>query len=76
MVIGDFRQKEILNKWIEILVNNLEKDFVIDQVSMSVSSGFYIRQFVSDFAGTFDAVATTFHIKRTRIGEFDINDCL
>ncbi|MFA5889136.1 MAG: hypothetical protein WCW47_02990 [Candidatus Paceibacterota bacterium] len=76
LVIGDFRQKEILNKWVEILVNNLEKDFVIDQISMSASSGFYVRQLVSDFAGVFDAIATTFHIKRTRIGEFDINDCL
>ncbi|MCX6702151.1 MAG: hypothetical protein NTX96_03095 [Candidatus Zambryskibacteria bacterium] len=75
-VIGDFRQKEILNKWIELLINNLEKEFIIDQISMTVSSGFYVRQFVSDFSDTFDATATTFYIKRTNIGDFDIENNL
>lgn len=73
-VVGDFRQKEILNKWVEILVNNLEKEFIIDQVLMTVSSGFYVRQFVSDFANTFDAKAIAFHIKRNHIGDFHVDD--
>lgn len=73
-VIGDFRQKEILNRWIEILVNNLEKEFIIDQILMTVSSGFYVRQFVSDFADTFDAKAIAFHIKRNHIGDFNVQD--
>jgi tRNA pseudouridine(55) synthase len=73
-VIGDFRQKEILNKWVEILVNNLEKEFTIDQILMTVSSGFYVRQFIADFADSFDAKAIAFHIKRNHIGEFNVED--
>jgi len=75
-VIGDFRQKEILNKWVEILVNNLEKQFIIDEIEIIVSSGFYVRQFVSDFAKNFDVTATTFHIKRTQIGDFKLEDSI
>ena len=75
-VIGDFRQKEILNSWVNILVSNPEKEFIVDSISMTVSSGFYVRQFVSDFAGTFDATATTFYIKRTQIGDFKVEDGL
>lgn len=75
-VVGDFRQKEILNKWVELLVNNMDKELIIDQISVTVSSGFYVRQFVSDFASTFDVTATTFHIKRTEIGDFKVEDII
>ncbi|HBD24803.1 MAG: hypothetical protein A2566_00100 [Candidatus Zambryskibacteria bacterium RIFOXYD1_FULL_40_13] len=73
-VIGDFRQKEILNKWVELLVNNMYKEYTIDEISITVSSGFYVRQFVSDFSKSFDAVATTFYIKRTKIGEYEVGN--
>ena len=58
----------------EILINNLDKEFIIDTNSVTVSSGFYVRQFVFDFARTFDVTATTFHIKRTRVGDFSVED--
>lgn len=75
-VIGDFRQKEILNKWVELLVNNMDKEFTIDQVSITASSGFYVRQFVSDLADSFDVMATTFNIKRTQIGDFKVENSI
>jgi tRNA pseudouridine(55) synthase len=75
-VIGDFRQKEILNKWMELLINNMDKEFTIDTATVTVSSGFYVRQFVSDFAKTFDAIATTFYIKRTHVGDFNVEDSI
>lgn len=75
-VIGDFRQKEILNKWMELLINNMDKEFTIDTATVTVSSGFYVRQFVSDFAKTFDATATTFYIKRTHVGDFSVEDSI
>ncbi len=70
-VSGDFRQKEIINKWDEFLKNNKD-EFIVDRISLTVSSGFYIRQFVSDLAKNLDALATTFHIKRTKVGDFEI----
>jgi tRNA pseudouridine(55) synthase len=75
-VIGDFRQKEILNKWMEILINNTDKEFTIDRISISVSSGFYVRKFVSDLAETFDAIATTYYIKRNQVGDFKVEDSI
>jgi tRNA pseudouridine(55) synthase len=73
-VIGDFRQKEILNKWVELLLRDIDREFVIDQISINVSGGFYVRQFVSDLAEFFDEGATTFHIKRIKVGDFELED--
>lgn len=72
LVKGDFRQNEILEKWQETLEGIHGEDFVVDRMCMEVSGGFYVRQFVTDMAESFGAVATTFHIKRTKVGEFEI----
>ncbi len=69
-VSGDFRQKEILNEWRKVLNENLNIEFTIDKIEAKVSSGFYVRQFVNDLAKTFGTTATTFHIKRTKVGGF------
>ncbi|TSC70917.1 MAG: tRNA pseudouridine55 synthase [Parcubacteria group bacterium Gr01-1014_46] len=71
-VRGDFRQKEILEKWKEVLSGTSEENFVIDKLELKVSSGFYVRQFVSDMAEDLGMLATTFHIKRTKIGDCEI----
>ncbi len=70
LVQGDFRQKEILEKWIEVLKNCEAKEFVIDKIKVVVSSGFYVRQFVSDLAESLGTKAVTYHIKRTKVGEY------
>ena len=74
-VSGDFRQEEILDKWRKILTTSPEKEFAIDKISIKVSSGFYVRQFVSDLASEFSTSAITFHIKRTKVGDYDVSDC-
>ncbi|MEQ1561387.1 MAG: hypothetical protein ABL899_01535 [Nitrospira sp.] len=71
LVSGDFRQDEILKKWQDVLEGVGDKTFVLDSFSIKVSSGFYVRQFVSDMAKAFGVVATTFYIKRTRVGDFE-----
>jgi tRNA pseudouridine(55) synthase len=70
LVSGDFRQEQILNRWKKILALHSEKLFTIDNISVEVSGGFYVRQFVSDMAKELGTSATTFHIKRTKVGEF------
>ncbi len=70
LVQGDFRQQEIMDKWREVLKNCEADEFVIDKIKVVVSSGFYVRQFVSDLAQSFDTKAVTFHIKRTKIGDY------
>jgi tRNA pseudouridine(55) synthase len=70
LVKGDFRQKEILEKWRKTLGGRQTEMFTVDTVSLSVSSGFYVRQFVSDLAHSLGTTAVVFHIKRTRVGTF------
>ncbi|MEQ1499944.1 MAG: hypothetical protein ABL917_01060 [Parcubacteria group bacterium] len=70
LVSGDFRQEEILERWKKVLNDSEERDFVLDKISATVSSGFYIRQFVCDLAKSFDTHALTFHIKRTKVGDY------
>lgn len=72
LVDGDFRQKEILQKWNEVLEKSPAGEFVLDTLEAKVSSGFYVRQFVTDIAKNFGTVATTFHIKRQKIGDYTI----
>ena len=68
LVKGDFRQEEITKRWKEVLEGN--REYVFDTIRIKVSSGFYVRQFVADMAEGFGIVATTFHIKRTQIGDY------
>ncbi len=70
LVTGDFRQEEIIKGWGSILNENKEKEYTIDTISITVSSGFYVRQFVADLAESFCAKALTFHIARKRIGDY------
>ncbi|HEY4508987.1 MAG TPA: hypothetical protein VJC13_01740 [Candidatus Paceibacterota bacterium] len=72
LVSGDFRQSEILKKWQANLSTSQVDKFVIDRIEVTVSSGFYVRQFVSDIAESFGTKAVTFHIKRTSIENFSI----
>ncbi len=72
LVQGDFRQKEILEKWEEIMSKSLFDMFMVDKILLEVSGGFYVRQFVKDMAETLGTRALTFHIKRTKVGEFEM----
>jgi len=72
LVKGDFRQDEIIKKWDEILLKIKEDIFTVDSFEIKVSSGFYVRQFVLDFAKKLETLGITLHIKRTKIGEFEL----
>ena len=72
LVKGDFRQQEIKDVWKDFLETENKKDFFVDKISVNVSSGFYIRQFISDFASDLGTYGIAFHIKRVKIGDFEI----
>ncbi len=76
LVSGDFRQNEIIENWREVMSKGTFDMFIIHRISMTVSSGFYVRQFVSDLAESLGTSAVTFHIKRTRVGEYDVKETL
>jgi tRNA pseudouridine(55) synthase len=73
-VSGDFRQTEIINDWKNIFSKTKQTNFIIDKIIISVSSGFYVRQFVSDLAKKLNTSGVTFSIKRTIVGDYELRD--
>lgn len=64
LVTGDFRQKEILDKWQDNLSKTREgESFLVCKIVMDCSSGTYVRSLVNDLPYS----ATTFSIKRIKI---------
>lgn len=63
LVKGDFRQEEVLESWKNILSQKEGESFLLAKVSMSCSSGTYVRSLVNSLSFP----ATTFSIKRTRV---------
>lgn len=72
LVEGDFRQKEIIEKWEEIFSNTQQEIFYVVQITISVSSGFYIRQFSVDLGEKVNVPCVTFSIKRKKIGDYEL----
>ena len=76
-VNGDFRQHEILILWKEILLNSgAPRSYFLARFSAHVSSGTYIRGLVNDVGNTLGCGATTLSIKRTRVGDYKIEDSI
>jgi tRNA pseudouridine55 synthase len=76
-VTGDFRQHEILILWKEMLFKNPNTDKIfLGRFSAHVSSGTYIRGLVNDFGNTLNCGATTLSIRRTRVGDYKIEDSI
>ena len=71
LVLGDFRQKEIKERW-EMSLNSGEIDFNLFEVELKVSSGFYVRQFAHDLGKKLGVPALAYSIKRTKVGEWEI----
>lgn len=75
-VKGDFRQHEILVLWKEYLLNGGVGNYFLGKFSAHVSSGTYIRGLVNDIGNTMGSGATTLSIKRTRVGDYKIEDSI
>lgn len=75
-VKGDFRQKEILEKWkrafeLQAQVHNAH-DFLISGFRADVTSGTYIRSLAHEMGQLLETAACAYSIKRTRVGEYKI----
>lgn len=69
-VHGDFRQTEILNRWKES-IDDCEQ-VLISLCKATVSSGTYIRSLVHTMGDSMGCGATAYSIKRTRVGQWNI----
>lgn len=69
-VVGDFRQDDIQESWLS-QKNSFPEKITIYTMTLHVSSGFYVRQWVHDFGKYISTGAVTVSICRTQIGNFD-----
>lgn len=74
-VKGDFRQKEILKKWTELLASRKKQHFIV-KIKISTDSGFYVRSFTNKIGEELSIGAVLFCLKRTKIGKYNINSCI
>ncbi len=75
-VDGDFRQKEILEKW-EVFLNSHKGDsFKTAKFKIACSSGTYVRNLVNELGRVIGGGAVTLEILRTRVGGFSLEDSL
>ncbi|MBU3668377.1 MAG: hypothetical protein FGM57_00230 [Candidatus Taylorbacteria bacterium] len=73
LVSGEFRQGPILDSWKKCTHSEVLKAF---RIRVSASSGTYMRTLANDISKKCGSEGIAFHIKRTRIGQFDISDCI
>ncbi len=71
LIDGDFRQEETKEKW-ETKLRDVNMEFVLFEVELNVSSGFYVRQLASDLGEKLGVPALAYSIKRTKVGEWEI----
>ena len=68
-VQGNFRQKEILEKWKKNFENNLKDSFLVSKFRVKCSSGTYVRGIVNELGNKIGEGALAFNIKRTKLGD-------
>ncbi|MFA5856519.1 MAG: hypothetical protein WC867_04125 [Candidatus Pacearchaeota archaeon] len=70
---GDFRQDEIRKAWRNLLTKE-KKDYITIDITVTCSSGTYIRGLAKDIGKKLGTEAILLGLKRTRIGKFTLRD--
>jgi tRNA pseudouridine55 synthase len=71
-VTGEFRQKEIVDKWQKFALENDKTRFIILKIKVSCSSGTYMRSLANRIGIDAGIPALALSIKRTRINGYKI----
>ncbi len=69
---GDFRQKEIHDCWEDNLRTLYGEVFSVATISLSCSSGTYMRRLADDIGKSVGVPALASRIVRTKVGEYDL----
>lgn len=75
-VKGDFRQKEIIEKWENLNKTNRNKNLIKIKIKVSCSTGTYVRRLAQDLGEKLEAGAFALSITRTGVGDITREDCL
>jgi tRNA U55 pseudouridine synthase TruB len=70
---NNFRQKEILEKWKESLINN-NNSIIIFNITALVSTGTYIREICNNIGKILGIGGIALDIWRIKLGKYDLND--
>jgi tRNA pseudouridine55 synthase len=70
-VKGDFRQRDILESWSNLLTENKDVIFRTVTLKVSCSSGTYIRGLAENLGRDIGTGALALSIKRTKVGEYN-----
>lgn len=73
-VIGDFRQENIISRWSDTLASRTNQIWPIATVSITCSSGTYMRGLAHTIGQTVKTGALAFSISRTQIGTHSIDE--
>lgn len=74
IVNGDFRQKEIIERWRKYLVS--DSQFTLVKSRVVCASGTYIRVLADELGKKLETVACVYNLKRTKVGGIREGDCL
>ena len=75
-ITGDFRQKEIIERWHEIFKNFPEALFPVLSITVACSSGTYMRKLAYDIGQILKVPALAYSITRIQAGNFTKSDCI
>lgn len=75
-VDGDFRQKEIKEKWQKFFEENNNQIFTTARLKISCSSGTYVRSLIHELGNRTGMEATVLEILRTKVGSYSVKDSL
>lgn len=70
LVNGDFRQKESLASWRNLLGPRPNEAYLISKFKIDVSSGTYVRALANEMGEVLGSKALAWSIKRTRVGKY------
>jgi tRNA pseudouridine55 synthase len=76
LVQGNFRQDMIKKSWRELMAQSSNQSLQIVTLRISCSSGTYVRSLVHEIGQHLGVGATTLSIKRTAIGEYQLDNAL
>ncbi len=76
LVDGDFRQKIILEKWKQFLLDGSNYKLQCASIRINCSSGTYIRSIINDLGDFLNCGALSLRIKRISVGEFNESECV
>ena len=68
----DFRQKEVIEGWIQLINTTKNQKISLLKLKAEVSSGTYIRILVRDICDYLGIIGMTSEIHRTKIGIYEI----